>query len=210
MSTTANNNNNNATYYYGSVPSTEPGNGFTTSATMAGGIRNKQGHSCCGGCCDTRRAVIIVDILVMTALLIDSMGLYSLADALSSKSVHTDATPTSSSSSSSSTQELGFDDDESEQVVVDAIHYWIWVFLLEVVLLGISLWGAITFSAPKVAVGLGLFGTGLAFSLAQVNLISAIMSGLCVYPHYFLFQEIRSGIMSKENYYNEEQSCCCV
>lgn len=172
---------------YGTVPliSTEQ---LTQSATLIA-VKNKQGHSCCGGCCDVRRAVIVVDLVMIGLLLFDIIGIVSI--------LHHQTQP--------------LEDDELEQAA-QSIHggFGIFMFLVEIGLLCVAIWGAITFSAQKVSVGLAVYGIGCIMSLVRFNLPAVLVTGLFAYPHYFLYQEINAGIMSQENYYNEEQSCCCV
>lgn len=169
---------------YGTVPliSTEE---TYTGAVIA--VKNKQGHSCCGGCCDVRRAVIAIDLVMIITLLVEIFGVLTF----------------------SAQQPL---EDDELQAALDKMHGGIGIFLfvLEITLLSVAIWGAVIFSAPKVAVGLFVFGIGCVLSMLQFNLPAVLMSGLFAYPHYFLYTEISSGIMSEENYYNEEQSCCCV
>lgn len=169
---------------YGSVPIITTGKG--PSGTVIE-VRNKEGHSCCLGCCDVRRAVIIVDLIMIGMLLVDIIGLYSL------------------------TGQEPFDDDES-QTAVENMHPWpgIMLFLFEIVLLCLSIVGAVTFSAEKVAVGLAVLGVGCLISLIRVNLPAVIITAIFAYPHYFLYKEIGEGIMSAGNYHNEEESCCCI
>lgn len=159
----------------------------TTTGTVIA-VKNKQGHSCCGGCCDVRRAVIVVDLVMIAFLIIDIFGIASLG--LSDEPL----------------------DDDELQAALDRTNsgFKIFFFVLEIVLLSVAIWGAVTFSAPKVGVGLGVFGIGCVMSLIEFNLPAVVTAGLFAYPHYFLYREIVVGIMSEENYYNEEQSCCCV
>jgi hypothetical protein len=50
--------------------------------------------------------------------------------------------------------------------------------------------------------------TGL--SLFGADIGGAVMSGCFAYPHFVLYQEMRKGIMTEENYPKEIHSCCCV
>jgi hypothetical protein len=51
----------------------------------------------------------------------------------------------------------------------------------------------------------------LVLSFAAPSLLfSAALSVLYVYPHVMFVVENGKGIMTQENYKNEEQSCCCV
>lgn len=164
---------------------------ISTDQTQTGtviAVKNKQGHSCCGGCCDVRRAVIIVDIIMIFLLFIDIAGIMTITK-----------------------QRDLLDDDEVQEAIEDSHGTWgIIMFVIEIVLLCVSIWGAVSYSTPKVVVGLGLFSIGCLMSLVQFNLPGALLTGLFAYPHYFLYHEINNGIMNPENYYNEEQSCCCV
>lgn len=171
---------------YGAVPviSTED---TTTGPLIV--VKNKQGHSCFGGCCDVRRAVIAVDLVMIASLLIDIFGILFF--------------------SSSKVQPL---DDDELQAAMEHLHggFAIFLLVLEIVLLSMAIWGALIFSARMVALGMAVFAIACVMSMMQFNLPAVVLSGLFAYPHYFLYQEINAGIMSQENYYNEEQSCCCV
>jgi hypothetical protein len=169
---------------YGSVPTNSSDENQHGAVAE---IRNKQGHSCCLGCCDVRRAVIIVDLIMICFLLIDIFGIISLS------------------------RQEPYDDDEL-QSAVESIHggIGIAVFLFEIVLLVVAVRGAITFSVPMVTVGLAVFGLGFIASLFQFNLPGMVITGFFAYPHYYLRYEIKAGIISAETYINEEQSCCCV
>jgi hypothetical protein len=164
---------------------------ISTEQTQMGtviAVKNKQGHSCCGGCCDVRRAVIVMDLVMIAFLLIDVFGIALF-----------------------SVRQEPLEDDEL-QAALEKTHggVEIFLFVLEIILLTVTIWGAVTFSAPKVALGFAVFGIGCVMSLIEFNLPAVVTSGLFAYPHYFLYREITTGIMSEENYYNEEQSCCCV
>jgi hypothetical protein len=175
---------------YGTVPmiSTEQ---ITQTGTLIS-VKNKQGHSCCGGCCDVRRAVVVVDLVMIIILLLDIFGLATFSHL-------------------SEEEEELLDDDEL-QTALATTHSGmkIFSFVMEIILLSVAIWGAVTFSAPKVAAGLAVFGIGCVMSMIEFNLPAVVTAGLFAYPHYFLYQEIVVGIMSEDNYYNEEQSCCCV
>jgi hypothetical protein len=169
---------------YGSIPTNSTQEDHPGPAVE---IRNKQGHSCCLGCCDVRRAVIIVDLIMIFFLMIDIFALISFS------------------------RQEPFDDDEL-QAAVERIHggLGIMIFLVEIVLLTVAIVGAITFSSEKVAIGLVVFGVAFVTSLFQFNVPAVVMAGFFAYPHYFLYAEINSGVMSAARYSNEEQSCCCV
>jgi hypothetical protein len=167
---------------YGTVPLIEG----AEIGTLLPGLRYKRGHSCCGGCCDMRRAVIIVDIIMICSLLSDIFALAAITH-------------------------VPLDDDQVQQEL-SRVPFGVMMFLFvgELVLFGVAIWGAVTFAAPKVLVGTIVCVFGMVFSLSPFNLALLLINGFFAYPHAVLYNEISSGIMSKENYYNEEQSCCCV
>lgn len=157
------------------------------------GLRVKQGHSCCLGCCDVRRAVICVNMMMITFLLMDLFVLlrFSMAE---------------------KRQQFSFVDDDELQKTVRHMSNGptIFLFIVEIVLLVITIIGALTFSSLKVVIGLVVYGIGFISSIFRFNLPAIVLMACFAYPHYYLYMEIESGIMSAENYFNEEQSCCCV
>ena len=48
-------------------------------------------------------------------------------------------------------------------------------------------------------------------SIYNMNILNFILLLICTYPHFILIKEIKSGIMSKDNYdIYEKHSYCCV
>ena len=130
--------------------------------------------------------MIAVDIVYMSLLALEMLSLSALSKlSLQDEDVH----------------------DVMADVPVNALNF---AFGLEIILLGIAVWGAFTFTASKVMVGIVVHFIGIFMSCLSFNVLGAVMSGLFAYPHVFLFKEISLGIMTEDNYYNEEQSCCCV
>jgi hypothetical protein len=172
---------------YGSVPTIE-GEEIEISATghVIPATREKRGHSCCGVCCDVRRASIIVDAITLVALSFNIVALFAMT------SIDVDDDHVQEALSSLSTPILAA------------------VFIVEVILLGFSIYGAVNFSANLVLVGFVLYCLGVLTSLVPFNVVGVIVNALFAYPHWYLYKEIKSGTMSPSNYYNEEQSCCCV
>jgi hypothetical protein len=155
--------------------------------------RVKQGHKCCGGCCDVRRAVIIVNLISVFSVV---FGLALFASAL----VRSD-----------------FEEKMNGQTVGMVIA------ILEMVFYGMGVYGAISYNQWLVASALALYSALVVYSIASVvnsvlmadefwyfYFFGVLRNALFAYPHWFLIQEIRSGIMTVENYPNEKHSCCCV
>jgi hypothetical protein len=166
---------------YGTVPTIE-GEEAANAGTI---VRMKQGHSCCGGCCDMRRAVIIVDMLMICFLILDIIGMTGMSN---------------------------MDEVEDEQYEERETSYGglIFIFLIEVVCFSIGVWGGVTLSWVHVAVALTLYVITIVLNLIVFNAAAIFLACCFAYPHVFLIREIKKGIMTKDNYYNENQSCCCV
>lgn len=168
--------------------------------------QTKRGTKCCGCCCDFRRAVIILDIVLMALAL---MRLISLAFSGILVVVQTE----------------GIDDDEvldliDASILINGIINGVGLFSLT-----FPLYGAMKFNVPLISVGiawfLAAFVAGVivdAMFLKEVGVafpfLAWIVQGamaLCfTYPHVGLIVEIKTGIMSQETYPREEYSCCCV
>jgi hypothetical protein len=157
------------------------------------GSRVKQGHKCCGDCCDVRRAVIIVNLISVFSVV---FGLALFASALARSD---------------------FEEKMSGQTVGMVI------VILEMVFYGMGVYGAISYNQWLVASALALYSALVVYSIALVvnsvlmadefwyfYFFGILRNALFAYPHWFLIQEIRSGIMTVENYPNEKHSCCCV
>jgi len=164
-------------------------------ASGTGGDGRKQGHKCCGGCCDMRRAVIIVNIINAIVL---TMGLFSV---LAARKLSDEV-------------DGQVDDDEVSAALEEFNSLPLGGFLAiqtaKIVLSVIGIFGAAKYSE----IGVGLAMAGYVFnavmSLVGINLFGFIFAACFAYPHAFFIKEVRAGIMTKENYPNEEFSCCCV
>ena len=74
----------------------------------------------------------------------------------------------------------------------------------------LGIWGAYSYKVWPVGASLAAFAMECLSSLVILNLPGAIYFGCFAYPHVYLIMEMRNGIMSKETYETEKQSCCCV
>ena len=170
---------------YGTVPTIE-GQEVTVDGVVPGD--SKRGHKCCGGCCDVRRATIIVNIISIVTLFLNLSAVFL------------------------ATQVTEYIDDDEVVTAIDMMPTSIiaGIYIIEIILLGVTIHGAMNFQAGKVLVGLILYGIAVVLFLLTLNIPGLIINALFLYPHYFLYQEIKSGIMSESTYHVEEQSCCCV
>lgn len=70
--------------------------------------------------------------------------------------------------------------------------------------------GAWKYKIYMVGFTLMMYLLDAAMAILGLNPSHAIISLLFAYPHFYLMREIQQGIMTEENYPNEEHSCCCV
>lgn len=155
-------------------------------------VAAKQSHACCGCCCDTRRAVIVVNVISMcfAALVILSIALMS-SDAYAAQ----------------------FDDDQ----VVTALNgmdgktvgMTISFAALGMLCNASGIFGARSFNEWAVMIAGSWYLVELVRSLAYLDIGGAIMAGFFVYPHVIFWQEMRKGIMTPATYQQEEQCCNC-
>jgi hypothetical protein len=150
-----------------------------------------------------RRAVIIVNIIFLILSVISLIVYLASPTALTSQ----------------------IDDDNlisdvEEAYVVDSIFVGI-----SMVVSILVIWGAMQYKMWTIIVGVVWLVVQYIFSIVwilsayndyDVNVpianfvISGIITGLFIYPHVGFIIEIKNGVMSKETYAREENSCCCV
>jgi hypothetical protein len=70
--------------------------------------------------------------------------------------------------------------------------------------------GAIQYNVWMVGTAALKLGIDIVVVLCSFNFTKMVAFSLFLYPHVFFIKEVRQGIMSKENYANERQSCCCA
>jgi len=151
---------------------------------------------CCGICCDARRACIIIDciyfIFVVFAL---TMIIY-------------DWNPFQG-------PETGFDDYDVGQTpeMFDASQILMaagWQVCIGIAMSLVGLVGALKFQPYLVLImAIWLCIDAIIFCV-WFNFISAVCVGLYSYPHFALFNLIRNGKITRENYEEKERYCCCT
>mmetsp|Transcript_36601 Transcript_36601/g.54574 ORF Transcript_36601/g.54574 Transcript_36601/m.54574 type:complete len:200 (-) Transcript_36601:198-797(-) len=176
----------------------------------------KQGHKCCGGCCDMRRAVIIVNLLMIFFTLI------WLVFVLAARNVYTASgggmiNDTTSSSTIAGDDMWKTDDGvyspyDSSTTEMSKPHFAFMIFLcfLHLAGSGAGIYGAFKYDKIAVICSLAVYMISTCYGLFTVQLIALFLNGFFAYPHIFLIREMHMGIMTEENYINEEFSCCCV
>ena len=122
------------------------------------------------------------------------------------------------SSVASSLNADDYDDDEMKAAIegMDAaemggsIGLAIGLTVLRLAFNCLGIYGAMMYMVWPVAASFGVFVLQFIFALMTFNIPGMLMFGFFAYPHWYLIQELRSGIMSRETYEFEKQSCCCV
>lgn len=142
-----------------------------------------------------RRAVIIVNV-INTVLLV--MGLFSV---LAARNL-------------SDQVDGQVDDDEVSAALEEfkslPIGGFVAIQTVKILLSLIGIFGAVKYNEIGVGLAMAGFVFDAVMSLIGVNLFAFIYAVCFAYPHAFFIKEVRAGIMTKENYPNEEFSCCCV
>ena len=160
----------------------------------------KKAHSCCGGCCDMRRAVIVVNAILLVGRTMAVMGIHQMANFMKSFS----------QGFVDSVTEGGQGDDTTKETIAqafdDGVTTAMMVLTFGIMIAGLSIYGAVTYNKYLVASN----AIYLALGMFQFGLLSIVTNGFFIYPHAFLIYYIHIGIISEENYAKEEQSCCCV
>ena len=188
----------------------------TTPADTPMHSQTKQGSKCCGCCCDFRRAVIIVNVVLIfigiIAVIVYSQG------------------------STTFSQEVDWDDDGLEgldDVVEDAyrqgaILAGVGLFASFVAIVGANRYNIhmVGFNILYMTVSFiaAIVLTNKAFNTLEEDyngdediprpigqfVIQGLVVCLFIYPHVGFISEVKAGILSAETYPREESSCCCI
>mgnify|MGYP000570490204 CR=1 FL=1 len=107
------------------------------------------------------------------------------------------------------------DDDEVLEVYSEAgelkgVGLVITIMILRMMANGAGIYGAWTFNINFVGASLAAYCLEVLFAMISLNFTGFLYAGFFAYPHVFFIKEVKAGIMTKENYPIEEQSCCCV
>ena len=159
----------------------------------------KQGHSCCGGCCDMRRAVIAVNGVMCGFIIM------SLMDVLGSRQVILQHIANNTT--------IYNDDMIQESTESWALQMNVPAFIgmkvLQIFCTIAGIIGAIQYNLYGVGLAVIMYTCQIIFGFLTLNPF-ILVQAFFLYPHIFFIKENNKGIMTKENYHNEKQSCCCV
>ena len=155
----------------------------------------KQGHSCFGCCCDMRRAVIIVNIIMLVLTFLTAIFTIAGVEFLRENSqLFTD----------DEVQEAA---EELESVPLALLFV---LLLVECFFFAFGIIGALKYVKWMVYVALAGYVLSFVANIIYLNIGALVLGALFAYPHLFFIREMDKRIMTKENYSNEKQSCCCV
>lgn len=169
-------------------------NGFSDNASNH--------HTLCFNCCcDFRRAVLIVNGIAIGIKLMEMIGvvvfIHYLNDNL--EDIENDL------------------DDDTARKQVDSMFKsgkvagLEWFFeILETIGIAIhacGIYGALQFKQWGIIVAGCMFGLQFAVSLFSMDFFSILLSGLMVYPHVCMYNLMKAGIMTPQNYH-KVASCC--
>lgn len=193
----------------------------------------KKGHICCFCCCDSRRAVIITDIigLIVYVLSVTALIIFYSVVVLSN-----DADKEEFWDNKEDWNTWNNSKDEIQKAIIV-----VGVFAaIGLVCTACSLVGAVTFRSIPVVVNCiyitvnfiagGVMETRFYDNIEKIQKLSnqttdndfettdgynhwlsgIVISLLLLYPHATYCWEVFKGIMSRETYRREEHSCCCV
>lgn len=155
----------------------------------------RQGHTCCGCCCDTRRAVIVINII---SILFASLALISLTMLATKEDLASQ-----------------FDDDEVQAFLGEmdgaTIGLSAGTALLGIVCNAFGLFGAYKFHRLSIIVASIWYAVECIRACIYLDPFGLLMAGLFLYPHVVFYRELSNKIMAPESYANEKYCCeCCV
>jgi hypothetical protein len=156
----------------------------------------QRSHSCCKCCCDTRRAVIVVNIISMTFAALAVLSISILAN-------------------TQYAAQLDVDDDELQAALDEmdgaALGITIGVAVIGMICNACGIFGAYKFHKISTVIsGLWYFAQCIR-ACYNYDLAGLVIDGFFMYPHVVFYQEVSNGIMSPASYPQEQRSCnCCV
>jgi hypothetical protein len=152
----------------------------------------RQSHICCGCCCDTRRAVIVVNIISMTFA---ALAIFSISMMTSARYA------------------AQFDDDEMQAALDEldgkVVGMTIGFAVVGMICNAVGLYGATKYNNLGIIVASLWYTAECVRSLVFLDIAGAVMAGFFLYPHVVFYQEMNKGLMTPVNYPNEEQCCKC-
>lgn len=155
----------------------------------------RRSHRCCGCCCDTRRAVLVINII---SLCLTAFGLASLSYLDHAKNhannYHDDHVTKSLS-----------------QIDGKLVGLSIGAYILGMICMSAGIYGAAKFNRIGVIIAGVWHALEFVLNIIFLNFVGFIKAGFFLYPHIVFVIEMNRGIMAPETYHKEQDCCsCCV
>jgi len=100
--------------------------------------------------------------------------------------------------------------DDVEETFMQLLPVVIAVSAIRILLECIGIFGALNFKANFVAAALVAHASHFIIAAHSLDIGGLLYAAFFAYPHVFFILEAKQGILTRDNYYNEEMSCCCV
>ena len=169
------------------------------NATHVNGVAGEQ-HLYCHYCCDTRRAVLVVNVVSivinLVVLLIVNVGFNFIIN--NPDEVEEDMTDEEKADLEHALHSGYF---QMVEAMTDAF------LVLSMAMHGCGIFGALKFKKWAVATAGSAYAISFVLHLMGGSFLNVILAGVLGYPHYFFIKEINEGIMSDYNYHNV--AICC-
>ena len=160
----------------------------------------KEGHRCCGGCCDVRRAVMIVNSVMIVGLTFGTIALVLGIEAMTSQVGNPD-----DDAAQKAAEQLAASTVDTSQL----IFMLVFANIAQIICYGVGIYGALAYNECMVIISLCAYCVNAVGNIMMLNFVGFITVGLFAYPNIFLLKEIKAGTMTPDNYPNERH-CCCV
>lgn len=164
--------------------------------------KTKQGHSLFGCCCDTRRGVIIVNIINIVVTIIGmilagvSVGVVNTID------------PTTVSDDPNIQHKFG---QFKAAITAQTVGVVIGIGVVSLLFFSLGIVGALRYKTWTVIVTALWYFAAFVLNIVYLNVVGIVVYLVSIYPHIALAIELKHGIIEEKTYeLCEKQSCCCV
>lgn len=155
----------------------------------------------CGVCCDHRRAVLAVNAITI-GLQILSMIIVSIAASFVTKNL--DDIEADLNDDEFRKDMDGFVKEGGMQMVEAIVDVFA---IVSIGLHGCGIYGALQFKQWGIITAGCAYAVNLLLALFTMDIGNVVISGLFLYPHYFMLKLMKEGVMTDYNYH-KIASCC--
>jgi len=183
--------------YSPEVPPTEFG--MSSAQANATPVTGEQ-HLYCNYCCDTRRAVLVVNVI---SIVINLIVLFVVNVGFNFIINHPDEVEQDMNEEEKANLEQALHSGYLEMVeaMTDAF------LVVSMLMHGCGIYGALKFKKWAVATAGSAYAIAFVLHLLGGSFLNVILVVALGYPHYFFMKEINEGIMSDYNYHNVAHCC---